>query len=454
MRELYTPYRATQHRPAVASGDAPPELLSGPFIRRLFLLFLVATVIPIYELPGVGLSVTAPLMFFIALEVFAGRRMSRLRSRGNPWTGPLFFVAYGMLTSVFINILFGQAPLGVEVVITLVRYGYWWLVFLVTVSVSSHEAWMRRIIIVLGISAIGIAGVRALDAFLVGGWGLHTLEFRPEFLAKNQYGIQFSTFGPFAFVLPFVVSRKHRPFALVGAAFLLVVVLANGSRGSWVALAAGGSVLVAIYSVTHSARGQWVWVLPLMIFMIIFQVPLPAQIEDVVTRQLDTFENLDADKSYEFRQVMIQKARILFEKHPMFGVGLNQFKKTYVPELVLPPILQRHASSFITGSPHNSYIHYLTELGLVGTIPFAFLLARLTLQGTQAAIRFARKEEVWALGVLWAFISMSVHLWSLAGLGSTGPWFIYGLVAGMIVRSQISERPETAGRATPNNRGN
>jgi O-antigen ligase len=357
-----------------------------------------------------------------------------------------------MLTSVFINILFGQAPLGIEVVITLVRYSYWWIVFLVVANVSSHEAWMRRIIVVLGISAIGLAGVRVLDAFLVGGWGLGSSGLSPQFLTKNSYGIQFSTFGPFAFVLPFVVDRKYRLFALIGALFLLIVILANGSRGNWVGLAAGGSVLVAIYSVTHSARGQWVWVLPLVVFMIVLQVPLPAQVEDVVTYQLDTFEDLDADKSYEFRQIMIQKALILFEKHPVFGVGLDQFKQTYVPELVLPPILQGHASSFITGSPHNSYLHYLAELGLVGTIPFALFLARLALRGTQAAIHFARKEEVWALGVLWSFVSMSVHLWSLAGLGSTQPWLVYGLVAGMVVQGQIPKRLEAAGGALPNNR--
>lgn len=449
MRGLLTPYQVGREA-TIGSDSVSPELLSGSFVRRLFLLFLVATVIPVYELPGVGLSVTAPLMFFIALEMFAGRRSPARRSVGNQWTGPLFLVAYGMLISVCANLLLRQVDMGADVVVTLVRYSYWWLTFLVIVNMSSHEAWMRHIIIVLGISAIGLAGVRALDAFLVGGWGLHDPAFRPQFLAKNMYGIQFSSFGPFAFVLPLVVDRKHRSFALVGALFLLLVVLANGSRGSWVALAAGGSVSVAIYSVTHSARGQWVWALPLVIFMIVFRVPLPGQIENVVNYQRDTFEDLDADKSYAFRQVMVQKARILFEEYPVFGVGLNQFKQTYVPELIIPPILQRHAGSFVAGSPHNSYIHYLAELGLVGTIPFALFLARLAFQGTQTAIRFARKEEVWALGVLWSFVSMSVHLWSFAGLGSTGPWLAYGLVAGMIVQSQIPKRLGAAGDAFPN----
>lgn len=440
MRGLHTSYQLSRQA-TVGSDSVSPELLSGSFVRRLFLLFLVATVIPVYELPGVGLSITAPLMFFIALEVFAGRQMPR-RSASTPWTGTIFLVAYGVLISVFASLLLRQVNMGTDVVVTLVRYIYWWLVFLVMVNLCSHEAWMRRIIIVLGVSAIGLAGVRALDAFLVGGWDLHRPEFRPQFLAKNMYGIQFSSFGSFVFVLPFVVDRKYRPLTLVGALFLLVVVLANGSRGNWVALAAGGSVSVAIYSMTHSTRGQWVWALPLVIFVIVFRVPLPGQIEDVVNYQRDTFEDLDADKSYAFRQVMVQKARILFEEYPVFGVGLNQFKRTYVPELALPPILQRHAGSFVAGSPHNSYIHYLAELGLVGTIPFALFLARLALQGTQTAIRFARGEEVWALGVLWSFVSMSVHLWSMAGLGSTGPWLIYGLVAGMIVRSRMERLKE------------
>lgn len=453
MRELHAPYQIS--RQVTSRLDRVlPEPLSGSFIRRLFLLFLVATVIPIYELPGVGLSITAPLMFFIALEVFARRRSAARWSAGNYWTGPLFLVAYGMLFSVFANLLLRQVAMGVDVVLTLIRYSYWWVVFLAIVNISSHKAWMRRIVMVLGISAIGLASVRVLDAFLVGGWDLYKPEFRPQFLAKNTYGVQFSSFGPFAFALPFFVDRKHRPFALVGVLFVLAVILANGSRGNWVALAAGGSVWVAVYSITHSARGQWVWALPLLIFMIVLQVPLPGQIGSVVNRQLDTFKDLDADKSYEFRQVMVQKGLILFQKHPVVGIGLNQFKKTYVPELVVPPILQRNVSSFITGSPHNSYVHYLAELGLVGTIPFAFFLVRLALRGTQASIHFARKGEGWALGVLWSFVSMSVHLWSFAGLGSTQPWLVYGLVAGMIVQGQIAKRSAAAGDALPNIRQN
>jgi len=202
VRELHTPYQGDFRSFAAAAGSASPELLSGSFIRKLFLLFLVATVIPVYELPGVGLSVTAPLMFFIALEVFAGHRSPAGRLAGNRWAGPLFLVAYGMLISVCANLLLRQVDMGVDVVVTLVRYGYWWIVFLVIASVSSHEAWMRRIVVVLGISAIGLAGVRALDAFLVGGWGLYSPELRPQFITKNGTAFSFPLLAPLPLSCP------------------------------------------------------------------------------------------------------------------------------------------------------------------------------------------------------------------------------------------------------------
>ena len=84
-------------------------------------------------------------------------------------------------------------------------------------------------------------------------------------------------------------------------------------------------------------------------------------------------------------------------------------------------------------SSHNSYVSFVAENGIVGAVPLAFLLLVLAVGGDGAAGRLARRGQVWALGVYAGFIGMSIHLWALSGLTSTATWFVYGLVAALIM---------------------
>jgi hypothetical protein len=34
------------------------------------------------------------------------------------------------------------------------------------------------------------------------------------------------------------------------------------------------------------------------------------------------------------------------------------------------------------------------------------------------------------------FVTMSIHLWTLSGLTGTAPWFLYGMLAGVIELSR------------------
>jgi len=115
------------------------------------------------------------------------------------------------------------------------------------------------------------------------------------------------------------------------------------------------------------------------------------------------------------------------------GVGISRWRKESVP-LEIPRVLQYGSQTYYDNkSSHNSYISFLAENGLLGSLPFGFLLLTLMLRGYQAASALARHDQIWALGIYAGFLGMSVHLWSLSGLTGTAPWFVYGLVAAMIV---------------------
>jgi O-antigen ligase len=108
----------------------------------------------------------------------------------------------------------------------------------------------------------------------------------------------------------------------------------------------------------------------------------------------------------------------------------------------LPPHYGGNLDRFNRITSHNSYVSFLAETGLLGAVPFGALLLYLAARGLQAAVLVARRGEYWALGLYVAFVTMGVHLWVLAGLTGTSTWIVYGLVAGMIERSN---RPSCSG---------
>jgi len=150
---------------------------------------------------------------------------------------------------------------------------------------------------------------------------------------------------------------------------------------------------------------------------------------EAVLSRFSTFDDLDADKSYMTRQVMNQRSLKLFQLSPSFGVGPARYKQVYVP-LEMPSVLAGHSDAdFMSRSAHNSYLSFVAECGLVGSVPLAALLMILFLRGSFAAATLSHRGESWALAVYASFVSMSIHFWILSGLTNTSTWFIYGLVA-------------------------
>ena len=78
-------------------------------------------------------------------------------------------------------------------------------------------------------------------------------------------------------------------------------------------------------------------------------------------------------------------------------------------------------------------------------MPYGILLLLLTTLGFKSAISFARQKQYWGMAVYGGFVGMSIHMWVISALTGTVIWFIYGLVAAMIILAQteIKEKSET-----------
>jgi O-antigen ligase len=398
-------------------------------VYSLFLFFTLYITLPIIDLPLMSLSLSAPIFFLVALPVLV-RPASPWLAAYRRWIFIAAFIWVGILISAILNGLFsGGVKIDRDSLVALVQCAYWLLVFIVTIYlVSSQKDLIMRITaaIALGVVVLGFLRLgEALFGGAIGAWS------RLRVMSPNGYAIQFSMFYPM--LMPFVYWGTKRKFAAVGALAVLAAILINGSRGGWLAAVVSTVVFLFMHFHTQRRRGAAAAVTVSLLGMLVLAAFLaPQEVTFAFQDRFSTFQRLEEDKSYALRQVMIQKGIRLFQSSRWIGVGVSRWQKETVA-LDIPQILRYSRSNLDARSSHNSYVSYLAENGILGTSPLALLLLVLIARGYRAASRLAARGHIWALGIYAGFIGMSIHLWALSGLTGTATWFVYGLLAGVIV---------------------
>jgi O-antigen ligase len=313
------------------------------------------------------------------------------------------------------------------------------LVFVTTAYIAAQaDMWPRLVKVFIGMILV-TALFRWGEGVFFGKIGAWT---GTKAMTQNIYGLIFSTFCPYLLVP--LMSKTGRRWLMVSVVVIVWGAVAiNGSRGAYVSVAAGvvGFLLLCL-------RAQPGRVMSLIwLFMVggVFAAALmlaPGAVTEQVSSRFDTFYDLDRDKSFNSRKVLTQKGWRMFLDSPLVGAGVGNFRKVVVKLDLDEELGDATQLSLNRKSSHNSYVTWLGETGLAGSIPLLLLLLNLLFRGYKSAISLARREQIWALGVYVSFLMMSLHLTVLGGLTNTGTWVNYGLVVGMII---------TAGQATRDN---
>ena len=417
------------------------ELARYPvFIYTLFYFFSAYLVLPLVDLPFLGLSISSPIMFLIAVPCIFKPPKPWLK-RYQLWVFLAIFLWIGIFFSTAAN---GLLSFGVLIdsdsIILLIQYIYWLIVFVITTYFASQGTVIDKTVKVLGWSAMLLGIIRLVEVILYGNI---SVSMGTQFLTQNAYGALFSMFSPFLLLLMIGKRKWQTLIALVGYFLLLAAVAINGSRGSWISIAAGLGIGLLILIISKP-RKFITLIIPILVLLIGFTIiwfNVP-EVSNAVSERFNTLQTLGEDKSYLFRQIMIQKGLKIFEENPIIGIGSGRFTKTYV-DLDLPRVFREggNLSRFTTQSAHNSYIVILAENGLLAAIPFAIFLIILLFRGFSAALRSIRRDEYLPLAVFLSFIQMSIHFWVIASLTNTSTWFVYGLIAAVIVmeRNRVKE---------------
>ena len=178
-------------------------------------------------------------------------------------------------------------------------------------------------------------------------------------------------------LIPLAVYRLEiaaTPFArraaVAALAAMILGLTATFSRGSWLAVVAGTLVLLP--------AGQIRWAVRLWLATI-----ATAVLVDLISGGMlrDTFQRTLADWVLEQRAALMLAGVLMFLAQPLAGVGLGGYATeldrfgAQIPQLFdyLP-------------TPHNALVQVAAEAGLIGLIPFVWLLAHVLVR----AIRRAR----------------------------------------------------------------
>lgn len=401
-------------------------------VRFFVLAVSFCLAVSFLEIPLLKLSLSAPLMYLLFFLIL--KRPNGVTLHQAFFSKIIAFLFVAIILSSFINALIGKTEYDFILLLkTIARYSYWLLCGLIICGIIYRYQLGHEISLTFsaGIVVTGIAVL--IDYFFLGGLTTAGIS-KLTGTSKNDYAMQFSSFLPFLFYPMFFMRGKNRLLAWAGLIVCLLAIIINTSRSAWVSTVLVIGIYVMLYVMLFPRKGHRLLLGSVaLIFSLCFFLLLPIGYREEIEERYRTLESLEQDKSWQVRQLMVQKGWRLFLENPVLGVGPYQFRSASI-ELELPQVLSygRHYTDFASKSAHNAYVQLLAEGGLAMAIPFGILLIWLAVSGGRASVRLGREGKAWTLSLYAGLVGMSIHLWTLSGLTTTTPWFLYGMMAAII----------------------
>lgn len=417
--------------------DFPARSSKIGSMGTLFVLFCAYTALPVLEIPIINLSLSAPLFGLLVLQL-----MFKVGFRSSPGLGQVlgmaWLVFFGIVTAAFANAFLSHGGrLEMSDVLAVVRYTYWILVYAFSAYFLARKPEVGiKVVGVISAAIFILAVIRWYEGIVFGKIGAWT---EPKLMTQNSYAMLFSTYAPFLFV--FVLDRKKRIYAFLALLVVLSAVVINGSRSSWVAISVSLGASGVLYIMAKPTELKVIVRVVLITLALAagafaFWKVAPDSVRTSFEKRFSSMESLEMDKSYQARKVLQKKARIIFKEHPLTGCGPGRFSRTHV-YLEMPKVLRTVSQEKInTMNSHNSYMEFLSEMGLAGLIPMIALYLFLIIKGFKASLYFVRERQFWPLGIYVSLLSMSIHMWAISAFTNTATWLKFGMVAGIILAAR------------------
>ncbi len=296
-----------------------------------------------------------------------------------------FFLAY--LVAEILSTVFSQNPL--QSLLFSKRILLIGIVYLFATVVISEALFARFVAILLGTSVIvALIGVgKLLFGDPVANTRLGIFQF---YMTTSELMMTASLL-----LLPFVVHRGTprviRWLALAGFTLVIVCLYATVTRGAYLAAAAG----MVVIALVHDKRLLFV----LLLLVLLTVLLAPPYVESRIMSILDLHhpENVD-------RLLLWSTGLKILADHPIVGVGdidLHDLLVQYAPA----------GSTIVWGHLHNTYLHLLVTLGLVGAcaVVAMFVKMAVTEWDIYRQVRGQWLYGSFALGSLAVFVGLLVN---------------------------------------------
>ncbi len=212
-----------------ASPEAAADVPKDVRFLTLSIAFCLAT--SFIDIPLLKLSVSAPLMYMLFLNIL--RRPNGVKLRHGIFSVMIIFLFLSMAMSSVVNTLFGNATYTlISFAQTYARYAYWILCALIACGVFYRYQIGHSVSLAftVGITCLGVLLI--IDYLVFGGLSSTKNSLLTD-LSKNDYAFQFSTFLPFLFYPIFFLKGKTRIWGIVGFIICLLAIVINTSRSAW-----------------------------------------------------------------------------------------------------------------------------------------------------------------------------------------------------------------------------
>jgi O-antigen ligase len=235
--------------------------------------------------------------------------------------------------------------------------------------------------------------------------------------SANQYGAFMAFFVPMFAAMALGSKGVARVFWWFVFLSGFTLIIATGSRGTYVAILAAivlGGKFISPYFDRRAVRRAGI---QLAVVLVLIAGGVAVMNLDLAEQRLEQSTSTDMDELSSGR-TSIWRATVLVQAEKpttfLYGVGWNS-----------------HDNSGVWKSAHNTYLLLLYELGIVGLVMFLVLLAATVRQVRILIKRTQDKERILMSGVAFGFLGVIV---AIIFLDLYTPWFYIWSFLGMSLR--------------------
>lgn len=338
---------------------------------------------------------------------------------------PLFF-AIGAIISV-INLDAKDSDSLSRSLIVLPNYIYWSLLVIMLVN-------LRDIINLSNVSRYTMLGV-VLTIFYYYVQSIFSgFSFILNSLSPNSFSFILICFAAPCFIYLSAI-KQNKLFAFLFLVVSVLYLISEGRRAGTM-LVLLPCLLAFLFSKIEVKRLFFGFFLFMLAFVIMQRPAAEKLIESLNPRiysMLYESENITTqDQSYLTRRLQVEKAGLIFEDHPITGIGLNNFSNYNVKfegNFAGAEIVE-NKKGMNNKSAHNSYISLLAEGGLLLLLPLLILFL-------YNFIHFVNKYNIRSQienAYYWSFCAMCIHLYFITGIVNVYAWFLIGIVTMLSVK--------------------